>query len=79
MGWDGLLGGGGQVHIHVQSMWQTRMSGGHAPLGNFDLGLFIRCNLGLFSHKHNLHLLGEKSLSYLMKIAIESLQKLIMI
>ena len=29
MGWDRLLvGGGGQVRIHVQSMQQTRGSGG---------------------------------------------------
>ena len=28
-------GGGGQAHIHVQSMWQTRGSGGHAPPGKF--------------------------------------------
>ena len=39
----GLLGG--QVCIRVQSMWQTRGVQGHAPLGNFDFGPFIRCNL----------------------------------
>ena len=39
----GLLGG--QVRIHVQSMRQTREVWGHAPLGNFDFGTFIRCNL----------------------------------
>jgi len=36
---------GGQVHICVQSMWQNRGVRGHAPLGNFDFGLFIRRNL----------------------------------
>ena len=39
----GLLGE--QVCICVQSMWQTRGVRGHAPLGNFDFGPFIRCNL----------------------------------
>ena len=29
----GLLGG--QAHIHVQSMWQTRGVHGHAPPGKF--------------------------------------------
>ena len=33
---------GGQVCIYVQSMWQTRGVWGHAPLGNFDFGPFIR-------------------------------------
>ena len=60
-GWGGkmrlyeLLGG--QVRIHVQSMWQTRGVWGHAPPGNVDFGPFIRHNLlesGTFSHKHNL-------------------------
>ena len=36
---------GGQVRIHVQSMRQTREVWGHAPLGNFDFGTFIRRNL----------------------------------
>ena len=36
--WGGV---GGQVGIHVQSMWQT----GHAPPENFDFGPFIRHNL----------------------------------
>ena len=40
--WDYWGGGGRQVCVHVQSMWQT---GGHAPLGNFEFGSFIRCNL----------------------------------
>ena len=39
----GLLGG--QVRICMQSMWQTRGVWGHAPLGNFDFGPFIRRNL----------------------------------
>ena len=48
-------GGGGKMRLHgllgeqvcicVQSMWQTRGVRGHAPLGNFDFGPFIRCNL----------------------------------
>ena len=38
-------GGGGQVHVRVQSMWQTRMVQGYAPLRNFDFGPFIRRNL----------------------------------
>ena len=41
----GLLGGGGRVRIHVQSMWPTRGVWVHAPLGNFDFGPFIRRNL----------------------------------
>ena len=48
---------GGQVCICVQSMWQTRGVQGHAPLGKFDFGPFIRHNLvesGTFSHKHRL-------------------------
>ena len=36
---------GVQVRIHVQSMWQSRGVRGHAPLGNFDFGPFIRHNL----------------------------------
>ena len=51
----GLLGG--QVRIRMQSMWQTRGVRGHAPLGNFDYGPFIRRNLvesGTFSHKPRL-------------------------
>ena len=40
---SGLLGG--QVHICVQSMWQTRGVWGHAPPGKFDFGPFIRHNL----------------------------------
>ena len=43
---------GGQVHICVQSMWQTRGVGGYAPPGNFDLDFnlldAIWWNLGLF-------------------------------
>ena len=35
----------GQVCICVQSMWQSRGVWGHAPLGNFDFGPFIRHNL----------------------------------
>ena len=52
----GLLGG--QVCICVQSVWQT-WGGvwGHAPLGNFDFGPFIRRNLMVFTHKHNLPLI----------------------
>ena len=49
--------GGGQVCIHVQSMWLTRGVRGHALLGNFDLDLLLDAiwwNLGLFSYKHNL-------------------------
>ena len=42
---DLIGGGGGQVCIHVQSMWQTRGVRGHAPPGNFDFGPFIRHNL----------------------------------
>ena len=38
-------GGGGQVCICVQSMWRTRRVRGHAPLGIFDVGPFIRHNL----------------------------------
>ena len=34
-----------QVRICVQSMWQSRGVRGHATLGNFDFGPFIRCNL----------------------------------
>ena len=49
--------GGASMH-HVQSMWQNRGVWGHAPLGNFDFGPFIRCNLvesgTVFLHKHNL-------------------------
>ena len=47
----GLLGG--QVHIRVQNMWQTRGVREHVPLGNFDLDLLLDAtwwNLGLFSH-----------------------------
>ena len=50
----GLLGGGGggggasmypcAKHV-ANGVW------GNAPLGNLDFGPFIRCNLGLFSHK----------------------------
>ena len=29
---------GGQAHIHVQSMWQTKGSKGLLPQGNFDFG-----------------------------------------
>ena len=50
-----VLGGGGQVCIRVQGMWQTRGILGYAPPGNFDFGPFIGCNLvdlGQFSHKH---------------------------
>ena len=36
---------GGQAHIRVQSMWQTRRVWGNAPPGNFDFGTFIRRNL----------------------------------
>ena len=36
---------GGQVCIHVQSMWLTKGVRGHALLGNFDFGPFIRRNL----------------------------------
>ena len=57
--WYGLLRGG-QVCTHVQSMRQTMGICGHAPLGNFDFGPCIRCTLGLFSHKLNLHLSCEK-------------------
>ena len=50
----GIIGGGGQVRIHVQNMWQTRGVWGHAPPENFGFGPFIRHNLGLLLHKHNL-------------------------
>ena len=46
----GLLGV--QVHIRVQSMWQTRGSG-YAPPGNFDFEPFIDAiwwNLKLIYH-----------------------------
>ena len=50
----GLLGGGGgQVCIHVQSMWQTRGGGGMLPGKFFLLDLLLDAiwwNLGLFSH-----------------------------
>ena len=69
MRWYGLLEA--QVHICVQSMWKTRGVLGHAPLENFDFGPFIRRNL-----VESGTVLGEKSFSYLMKIAIESPQKL---
>ena len=36
---------GGQVYIHVQSMWQTRGVWGHAPPRNFDFVPFVRRNL----------------------------------
>ena len=36
---------GGQVHIRVESMWQTRGVQGHAPPENLDFGPFIRRNL----------------------------------
>ena len=45
-----LYGFGGQAHIRVQSMWQTRGVWGHAPRGNFLLDI-IWWNLGLFLHK----------------------------
>ena len=38
-------GGGGQVCICVQNMWQTRTVWGHAPLESFDFGPFTRRNL----------------------------------
>ena len=41
----GGKGGGQEVCICVQSMWQTRGVWGHAPPGNFDFGPFIRHNL----------------------------------
>ena len=37
--------GGGQVCIHVQSMWKTRGDPGRALPGSFDFGPFIRHNL----------------------------------
>ena len=46
--WDYMdyLGEGGKyVCMRVQSMWQTRGARGHAPLGNFGFGPFIRHNL----------------------------------
>ena len=53
----GLLGGGGgQVCIYVQSMWQTRGSGGMLPREILILDLLLDTiwwNLGLFLHKHN--------------------------
>ena len=52
----GLLGGG-QVRICVQSMGQTRGSGGMLPWGNFVFRPFIRRNLvesGTFSIIHHL-------------------------
>ena len=39
---------------------------GHAPLGNFDFGPFIRCNLvesGTVLHKHNLPFIVSLKLS----------------
>ena len=53
----GLLGG--QAHICVQSMWQTRGGGlgSCSPREILILDLLVDAtwwNLGLFSHKHNL-------------------------
>ena len=48
-----LRGGGGQVHICVQSVRQTRASGGMFPWEILILDLLldtISWNLGLFSH-----------------------------
>ena len=53
----GLLGGGGggQVCICVQSMWQTRGVWGCSPAWEILILLDTTWwNLGLFSHKHNL-------------------------
>ena len=50
----GLLGG--QAHIRVQSMWQTRGVRGMLSRGDFDFGPFDRHNLvesGAVLHKHN--------------------------
>ena len=52
----GLLRRGGQVHICVQSVRQTRASGGMFPWEILILDLLldtISWNLGLFSHTHN--------------------------
>ena len=53
----GLLGGGGQVSICVQSMWQTRGVRGMLSREILVLDLLLDAiwwNLGLFfSHKHN--------------------------
>ena len=53
-------GGGGKYVSLCKACSKLRGLLGHAPLGNLDFRPFIRCNLGLFSHK----------------IAIESPQKL---
>ena len=41
----GLLGGGGQVCIRVQSMWRTKGVWENASPGNFVFGHLIRHNL----------------------------------
>ena len=56
----------GQVCIGVQSMWQTRGSGGMLPGEILILDLLlgtILWNLGLFSHKHNLSFIMSLKLS----------------
>ena len=37
--------GGASTYLCVQSVRQARGVRRHAPLGNFDFGPFIRCNL----------------------------------
>ena len=45
----GLLGGEGK-YVSVCKAGKLGGSGGHVPLGNFDLDVLIWWNLGLFSH-----------------------------
>ena len=52
-----IIRGGGAV-MYPCTKYVANYRGSCSP-GNFDFGPSIRCTLGLFPHKHNIHLSGE--------------------